>query len=347
MNKEVPRLLPTLLAAAGLVVSGVLEWIHAKTYLVPSADSFCSVNESFDCSTVALSRLSVLMGVPMPIWGAAGFVAMLIAAWRRSWLLWPLAGFSLLASIGLLAEELLHVGSVCLMCEAVHVLALALAIVAWRWHRKLGTKPSRTELFSTAAVPATMVLATALVVPPYWTPLTWQDTVPHPIGVDDNGRHWVGAEDPEITIEEFVDYGCPHCAIATNRTRRRLAKDGDRLRVIRRHQPRMRCNERNHGCVTLRAAYCAGVQEHFWQMDAWLFAHAPGRGDVDVLQGAQALGLDEASFVLCLEDPKTYAWADGEAAAARRLKITMTPTYRIDGEKIMPPDLEQLLNERL
>lgn len=347
MNKEVPRLLPFSLAAAGLVVSGVLEWIHAKTYLVPSADSFCSVNESFDCGTVALSRMSVLLSIPLPLWGVAGFLALCIAAWRRSWLLWPLAGFAAVASVALLLEELLHVGSVCLMCEAVHLLAVVLAIVAFRWHRKHGAPVDRGTLVSVAAVPTTILVATALVVPPYWTPLTWQGHVPHPTGVDDDGHEWVGAQDPVVTIEEFVDYGCPHCALATNRTRRRLAKDGDRLRVVRRHQPRMRCNTRNHGCIAARAAHCSGEQGKFWEMDAWLFAHYPGHPETDVVQGAKALGLDEPSFVICLEDEATYRWADAEAAAARTLKITMTPTYRVEGRTILPPELEALLDERL
>lgn len=347
MSKEVPRLLPTLLAAAGLAVCGVLEWIHAKTYLMPSVDSFCAVNETFDCGTVALSRMSVLLGVPLPLWGAAGFLAMLVAAVRRSWLLWPLAGFAALASVALLVEELLHVGSVCLMCEAVHLLAVLLAVVALRWHRKHGRPVDRDAIISTFAVPGAIVVATAFVVPPYWAPLTWQDEVPHATGIDDDGHEWVGAEQPVLTIEEFVDYGCPHCALATNRTRRRLARDGDELRVVRRHQPRMRCNERNRGCIAARAAHCAGEQDHFWQMDAWLFAHYPGRRDVDVLDGARALGLDEPSFVLCLEDPATYAWADAEAKAARTLKITLTPTYLVEGRKVMPSDLEAILDERL
>ena len=347
MSNKVPRLLPLVLAVAGLFVSGVLEWIHAKTYLMPSVDSFCKVNESFDCSTVALSRMSVLLGVPLPLWGGAGFLAMTIAAWQRSKLLWPLAAFAALASIGLLAESLLHVGSVCLMCEAVHLLSVLLAIVAFRSHRRHGEAISGSSIFTALAVPATIVLATALLIPPYWAPLTWQRDVPHPTGITEDGHHWVGAENPTITIEEFVDYGCPHCAIATNRTRRRLATDGDRLRVIRRHQPRMRCNERNHGCLSVRAAHCAHEQGKFWEMDAWLFANRPGRADLDVLEGAKALELDEPSFMICLEDPQTYEWADAEAAAARKLKIKVTPTYRVDGKKVMPVDLEVMLDAKL
>jgi hypothetical protein len=289
----------------------------------------------------------VVLGVPMPVWGLAGFLAMLLAAWHRLRLLWPLATLAALASVGLLLEELVFVGAVCLLCEAVHVLALALAVVAWRWHRKHGRRATPAAWLAVGGVPAAIVLATAFIVPPYWAPLTWLHGVPHPHGEDDEGHHWVGAEQPTLTIEEFVDYGCPHCAVATNLTRRRLARHDDRLRVIRRHQPRMRCNERNEGCITLRAAHCAAQQGKFWEMDAWLFAQAPGIDDVDVLEGARALGLDEITFVPCLQDAATYAWADAEAKAARKLKIHVTPTYRVDGRVVDPRELAALFDERL
>jgi uncharacterized membrane protein len=345
--RAIPRVIPVLLAAIGLVVSAVLEWVHVKTYLVPSAHSFCAVNQTFDCNQVALSRLSVLFGVPMPLWGIAGFLALLLAAWHRLRLLWPLAALAALASVGLLLEELLHVGAVCLICEAVHLVALLLAAVAWRWHRKHGRPFASSMWLAVGGVPASILVASALFVPPYWAPLTWQSHVPHPYGVDEHGHHWVGAESPAITVEEFVDYGCPHCAVASNLTRRRLAAHGDRLRVVRRHQPRMDCHERNKGCLALRAAYCAAQQDAFWQMDAWLFIYAPGRAQVDVVEGAQALGLDEPSFVLCLQDPATYKWADDEARVARKLKIDMTPTYRVDGRTVTPHELDALLDAAL
>ncbi|MCH9684290.1 MAG: thioredoxin domain-containing protein [Deltaproteobacteria bacterium] len=344
MNKEIPRLLPIVLAVAGLVVCGVLEWIHAKTYLMPSVGSFCTVNETLDCGAVALSRMSVVMNVPMPLWGAAGFVAMLLASWRRSWLLWPLAGFSALASVALLLESLLHVGTVCLMCEGVHVLSILLAVVAWRWHRRHGQPVTGAAAFAVLGIPAAIIFATAIIVPPYWVPLTWQQGVPVPHGETEEGHHWVGAQQPETTLEEFVDYGCPHCAIATNRTRRTLSAAGDRLRVIRRHQPRMRCNETNHGCLPQRAAHCAGKQDKFWEMDAWLFAHVPGHADADMIDGARRLGLDEPTFMSCIEDPATYTWADDESRAARKAKIKATPTYRIDGRKLTVDEVEALFD---
>lgn len=346
-SPAIPHTLPVLLAAAGVAVSGVLEWVHIESYLMPSIDSFCTIDQTFDCGEVALSRFSVVLGVPLPLWGMAGFLAMLLAAWQRLRLLWPLAALATLASVGLLLEELLHVGAVCLMCEAVHLLALLLAAVAWRSHRRHGRPANTTAWLTVTGVPAAIVLATALFVPPYWAPLTWQHGVPHPSGVTDEGHPWVGALEPTVTVEEFIDYGCPHCAIASNLTRRRLARHDDRLRVVRRHQPRMRCHEHNKGCLTLRAAHCAGQQGKFWEMDAWLFAHFPGRRDVDVVEGARALALDEPSFVMCLQDPATYAWADQEARAARMQKIKGTPMYRVDDRVVTAPELDALLDARL
>ncbi len=344
---SVPRILPLSLAGAGLAMSGLLEWVHIKTYLLPSSASFCTVNQTLDCHQVALSRFSVFLNIPMPLWGVAGFLALGVAAWLRLRLFWPLAALATLASVGLLLEELLHVGAVCLFCEVVHVIALLLGLIGWRWHRKHGRRGSPKAWLAVGAVPATLLLVTAFIVPPYWAPLTWQSGVPHPHGVDEQGRYWVGAESPTLTVEEFVDYGCPHCAVATNITRRRLAAHGKRLRVIRRHQPRMRCNERNKGCIHLRSAYCAAQQQQFWQMDAWLFANVPGHPSTDVVEGAKALSLDVPSFVQCLQDPATYAWADAEAKAAGKLKINFTPTYRVDEHTITQAELDAMIAERL
>src|SRR5438034_9587370 len=126
------RRLPALLAAVGLLSSVALEVVHVRAYLDPSASSFCSAGARFDCATVALSRLSVVGGVPVPVWGILGFSAMLIAALRRSGWLLPLSAIAAVASVILLGAELVAIHSVCLLCEAVHVVSFALFYVAFR-----------------------------------------------------------------------------------------------------------------------------------------------------------------------------------------------------------------------
>ena len=94
-----------VLAALGLALSLALELLHVRAYLQPSASSFCAVGERLDCTSVALSRYSVLLGVPVPLWGALGFVAILVAAVRRSRWLLPLTGAAAVASLVLLRDR--------------------------------------------------------------------------------------------------------------------------------------------------------------------------------------------------------------------------------------------------
>jgi uncharacterized membrane protein len=343
-----PRYLGIGLSAAGFVVSGVLEVVHAAAYLAPGAESFCTVGETLDCGAVALSRLSVIAGVPLPIWGAAGFLALGVAAHRRSRLLLPLAAVAALVSVALFIESFSHVGALCMLCEAVHVLALALLGVAWVGRKDVDRDTSLGRgALDVLLTPAALVLLTAFFAPRYWQPLTWQEGVPYPHGTDEDGQRWVGAETPEVTVVEYIDYGCPHCAVASNKMRMRLSRDADKLRVIRRHQPRTNCTMAGEGCGALRAALCADDQDKFWEMDSWLFVHVPGKAEVDFSAGAERIGLDIATFEACHTAPETYERAKAERAIAFKRRVRNTPSYVVDNKKVDVEQIHDLLDERL
>jgi uncharacterized membrane protein len=161
-----------MLAAAGILASLVLEVVHVRAYLDPTVSSFCAVGEGFDCDTVALSRYSVILGVPLPLWGVAGFTGMLAAAVRGSRLLLPLAGFATLASIALFVEELVDIHSICWLCSIVHLAAIALLVVAWRGRKQLSSPPTR-QMALELGLPAAILLGSSLVVPPYWSLVSW------------------------------------------------------------------------------------------------------------------------------------------------------------------------------
>lgn len=340
---------PTVVSAFLVIVaSGVLQVLHVQTYLDPSATSFCSVGETFDCNAVTLSRFSVLLGVPLPAWGALGGYALLVAAWRRSILLLPLAGFAALASVLLLLEELVHVGAVCLFCEAVHVACIATFLFAWRGRDRLRRPATRADAIASLGYPALLWIAVRIFVPQYWVAVLWLDEVPFPTGVDDDGRPWIGAQSPTVTVIEYTDYGCPHCRIGSSRMRMRLAEHPDELRIVRGQQPRMRCSVRNeYSCPFLRAAVCAGEQGKFWQMDSWLFAHAPGSDKVDLVAAAADVGLDHAELERCWSDPATFERAEVLGKDARTHGIRETPGYVVGEAKLGPAELHELLDDAL
>lgn len=345
-NTQAPRWPAVLLALVGLGLSGYLEYLHVRSYLAPLASSVCTIDATYDCNAVAMSRFAVVAGIPLPIWGIASFLALLTAAGRRSRLLLPLALVGTLGSIGLLLEELLHIGSICLFCEGVHLTWLLSLVYALVYRTRL-EPVHRHQLFELIGLPVGMLVAFWLFAPRYWELTAWVDEIPYAHGVTPEGHPWVGAENPTVVVEEFTDYGCPHCAIATAKMRRRLADAPDSIRLVRRQQPRRTCPRGTKACAHVRAALCAAEQGEFWRMDSWLFLEAGGKLEVDYTEAAEALGLDAEALLACLEDPRTWERADREARAARKAGVTSTPAYRVDGEKLGQRALFEVLDERL
>jgi uncharacterized membrane protein len=338
----------TALAVLGLVISGALQVLHVRTYLVPSASSFCAVGETFDCNAVTLSRFSVLLGVPLPIWGALGFYGLSLLAWRGVKLLLPLSAAAAAASLALLAEELLHVGAICMFCEAVHLVAIALFVLVFVQRDRL--RPTqRADAYVALAIPAVLWLGVRLFAPPYWTSVLWTRELPFPTGVDEQGFPWIGATAPTVTLHEYTDYACPHCMIAAARSRRLLAAHPDELRIVRHQQPRLRCTQiAMNGCQYVRLAICAGDQGKFWQADSWLFARGAVKGQLDVAAAADELGLDAAALAGCIDDPATQQRAAVFADEARARKVRGTPGYVIDdGDLLDPEQAGAVLDERL
>jgi uncharacterized membrane protein len=336
------------LAAAGVLVSLYLELLHVQTYLGIGDASLCEVGDHVSCTSVALSGASVLFGVPMPVWGAAGFLAMGNAAVRRSKLLLPLAGFSALASIALLVYEIVAVGSICMFCELVHLLCFALLGVAWVDRKSPKSEIDVKSLAGDLGLPAALVLAVGLFAPAYWMAASWGSGTRLPHGVTEEGRPWLGSENPDLVVHEYTDYACPHCKIATGRMKMRLAGDHG-IRVVRHQQPRMPCGDapsKAERCFHARAAICAGEQDRFWEMDDWLFHHASGKREVDVSVAAQEVGLDLGALRTCMESSSTYQRAQRDVDEAREWGIRGTPGYVVDGKRLEIAEFQQLLADR-
>lgn len=336
------------LAIVGMLVSAYLEVLHVQTYFGLSGTGYCEAGEHVSCTSVALSGASVILGVPLPIWGLAGFLAVAVAAQRRSRLLLPLVAISVAASIALLVYEIVVIGSICMWCELVHVLCFGLLVLAWL-DRDSERPPITAKSVALELGPSVLVvLATALLAPAYWVTASWGSGTRLPHGVDEDGRPWLGSASPQLVIHEYVDYACPHCRIASARMKMKLAEDPG-LRVVRHQQPRMRCGTeagRDERCQYARAAICAGEQDRFWEMDDWLFHHVPGTPKLDAPRAAQDVGLDLDAFLACMESAEAHARAQADVDEAKERGIRGTPGYVIDGRRVEVDELRQVLDER-
>ena len=75
-----------LLAVLGIVVSALALREHYRT----EGDSPCSINERWDCGIVNHSPHAMLAGIPVAIFGIAGYLLMAALAWSRAYRsCWP------------------------------------------------------------------------------------------------------------------------------------------------------------------------------------------------------------------------------------------------------------------
>lgn len=145
---------------------------------------------------------------------------------------------------------------------------------------------------------------------------------------DEAGQANHGPADAKITLVEFADFRCPHCAAAAE-VLDTLLKSRDDVRLVYYYFPLSGMGE-----PSIRAAEAAEearVQGKFWQMSHLLFTNQHAFEDSDLARYAQQIGLDMSKYAAAM-DQRTHrnaVMADkriGEAAG-----ILSTPSVFVNG----------------
>ena len=174
---------------------------------------------------------------------------------------------------------------------------------------------------------------------------TWKSELPLSHGRTDAGDPWIGAEQPRLTLEELVDYSCPHCKVASAQSLASAMAHPTELRIVRRHYPRTLCHPPGGTrCLPLRIAVCADEQDRFWQADRWLFEHAEGGHELDLQQAARDLELDGERLSACVTSDATGARAVAEWRRAKKAHVPGTPYYLHDGRLITASAARRLID---
>jgi uncharacterized membrane protein len=128
------RVVLGVLAAAGLLISAYLSWVHFV-----GVDPVC-VGGSGGCETVQSSRYATVLGVPVAVLGIIGYAGLLLSAAMRSevgvYLGFLFALVGTLFSAYLTYLEIFVIHAICQWCVAsasIMVAALICAsLAAWR-----------------------------------------------------------------------------------------------------------------------------------------------------------------------------------------------------------------------
>lgn len=180
------------------------------------------------------------------------------------------------------------------------------------------------------------VVTTALVVRREFFPAA-QAQAPRPEKVPEwrsfaREGHRMGPVEAPVTIVVFSDFQCPFCAVLMSRLDEvRRAHPGD-LAIVYRHFP---LASHPHALSAARASDCAAEQDRFAAFHDALFAAQDSIGVVPWTRFATVAGVpDQARFQSCVKGTGALATVERDAAAARRLRVTGTPTLLINDVRL-------------
>lgn len=353
------------LAAAGLALAWELTQIHSRVHADPNTKSFCTLSDHISCDKTAQSIYSVFWGVPLSVWGLLAYgVVLLLCGWglySRKTL--PIAPFALVSGACAASSLLLIYVSafldqnLCILCMASWLVdwalfAIGLAMArrvrasellarvrgAWSAHPIGVMSFAATGLVLVLAVRFLALQAVAPSAPALTQKVERDEDIKLPHGVDDAGHPFIGGASPKLSVVEFADYQCPHCAHAHNEMRELLAKHPQQIRIVHRQFPLdNKCNSlvtrpfHPHACEYAIMAACATLAGKFWQANDFLFEHGRDEQPVAPETLAARLNLDLQQFKSCMAGPGSEL-VKADVEEGLRLQMQGTPTFIVDGK---------------
>ena len=351
------------LAAAGLANAVYLSVSHYRVYNDIGYRSFCAISKALNCDTVSQSPFSILLGLPVPVWGIIGytfFMALVLLARRkdaqprRIWtmLLLVATGFSLY-SIVLAFISSYYIHSYCIMCIISYAIVMLLLFYTWLVRRRFQVGNIRGALGDDfrwllghramgciAFCP--FVIGVVLVI--YLYPVYWKLEVPQifpdtPTGMTADGHPWIGAENPKLDIVEFADYQCFQCKKMHFFLRRLIAEHPDKIRLVHRHFPmdhtmNPSVKEPFHvGSAAMALMAIAAVSQHrFWQMNDVLYKTDLGKKAINVREVAERAGVDYDALARGMTDKRNVNKLVGDIRQGQKLGVNGTPAFLIEGK---------------
>ncbi|HYQ80717.1 MAG TPA: thioredoxin domain-containing protein, partial [Anaeromyxobacteraceae bacterium] len=135
-----------------------------------------------------------------------------------------------------------------------------------------------------------------------------------------------------VTLVEFSDFQCPFCSRALPTLQQVQQTYGSQVRVVWKHQPLAMHPQAMPAAL---AAEAAREQGKFWEMHDKLFQNQQALDPQSLERYAKEVGLDLPRFRAAQQDPKLKARVEEDQALAARLGISGTPTFMVNGEKVV------------
>lgn len=142
------------------------------------------------------------------------------------------------------------------------------------------------------------------------------------------GAPALGPEQAKVTVVEFADFQCPFCQ-RVGPTLRQLVKEYPKdVRVVFKHLP---LAMHSKAPAAHAAAEAAHRQGKFWEMHDLIFSKPDQMSAEQYVKYAEELGLDLDRFRKDVAAPDLKARIDADAEEARKLGVSGTPSFFLNG----------------
>ncbi len=141
--------------------------------------------------------------------------------------------------------------------------------------------------------------------------------------------HAQGPENAEVTLVEYGDYECPHCARAYLIVKQVQKHFKKRLRFVFRNFPLSEMHPNAEAAA--EAAEFAGSQGKFWEMHDLLFENQSRLGGALFAELSERLKLSSTELRQALEQKTFEARVRADFSGGVRSGVNGTPTFFING----------------
>jgi protein-disulfide isomerase len=154
--------------------------------------------------------------------------------------------------------------------------------------------------------------------------------------------HSLGDESAIVTLVEYGDYQCPHCAHAQPVVGKLKKRFGKQLRFVFRNFPLTQIHE--YAEVAAEAAEFAGAAGHFWEMHDAIFENQ-NRLSLPVLKDLTAkIGLSAEKLDESLQSHEYLDRIKADFMGGVRSGVNGTPTFFINNKRYENvPEFEEMV----
>jgi len=323
-------------------------------------ESICNINDYWNCDKVTQSVYGNWFGIPIGVFGLLYWAFVVMVSMLSNvkdnllrYLLLPPCIVNLVL-LGLLLTDL-NLG--CLVCYLNYVSWFGALMVAWNWR---GPKQlTRVQAIIAGSIFAVVMLVYVSYEKMQSRPVTGEEAL-QDISQEERTQFSnyfqglkkedvsgesplrYGPETASVTITEFSDFGCPHCAKAATTVLPEIKKIKD-VRIVYFPLPiDPACHpgfagkgEPNGRCEWAKGVICAHRQGKTWEYHDRAFRilldqHGLPKFDYSIVSD---LNLDSMSFDACMKDPETTTLLKSLIDVSQKLDIQGTPTFFVNGRR--------------